>query len=553
MKYIIDFYSVATDNEITTYLVENSCTVIKVYNNFLKVYLVNSETTPPTTNIVESVVNDDDTAIIPLGEFVPVNQYYNIINPNYPSINISTTDEKDWWKNYVLSEPDFDNQTVTLSRKGNGVSVYIMDSGIHATHPEFLDSTIVNLFSITDNFLDTSGHGTAIASVISGKSCGLTNATLKIVKIFDKNQPTRQSDMLNALDSVLGDFSINNQQAAVLNCSWHIDKNQYIENKIRTLINQGIFVVAAAGNSGVPIENVTPASMPEVITMGSYGSSFEPSNFSNYSEPSVISNTANEVNSGQLDGWAPGEKIWVALLNESYGYSAGTSISAGIHSGVLAYNLADRLFSDHTLPEFTQNAPVSLLSGISLRRKGLMDLLDPKYAGSANCVSTLVNRTILDVNELDHYEMSVKIGVLKGLTQIYNPTTTKTVEIIEPLPDGFYFIPSGNINGIANSVVGNYQIFNSLIRITNINDKIRDVTVVIGILSDDFDKTQISADDPILQINLDDFACSTDAFCPSGVLNGIACFDDCENYFPGQTCQSFGCKTPATRKSCYCA
>jgi subtilisin family serine protease len=552
MKYIIDFYSVATDNEITAYLVENSCTVIKVYNNFLKVYLVNSETTPPVTSIVESVVNDDNTTIVPLGEFVPVNQYYNIANPNYPSINISTTDEKDWWKNYVLSEPDFDNQTVTLSRKGNGVSVYIMDSGIHAIHPEFLDSTIVNLFSITDNFLDTSGHGTAIASVISGKSCGLTSATLKIVKIFDKNQPTRQSDMLNALDSVLGDFSINNQQAAVLNCSWHIDKNQYIENKIRTLINQGIFVVAAAGNSGVPIENVTPASMPEVITMGSYGPNFEPSDFSNYSEPSVISNTANEVNSGRLDGWAPGEKIWVALLNEGYGYSAGTSISTGIHSGVLAYNLADRLFSDHTLPDFTQNASVSLLSGISLRRKGLMDLSDPKYAGSANCVSTLVNRTVLDANELDHYEMSVKIGVLKGLTQIYNPTTTKTVEIIEPLPDGFYFIPSGNINGIANSVVGNYQIFNSLIRITNINDETRDVTVVIAILSDDFDKTQISADDPILQINLDDFNCSTDAFCP-GISTGIACFDDCENYFPGQTCKSFGCKTPAGRKSCYCA
>jgi subtilisin family serine protease len=187
MKYIIDFSSVATGDEITAYLVENSCTVIKVYNNFLKVYLVNSETTPPVTSIVESVVNDDDTTIVPLGEFVPVNQYCNIFNPNYPSINISTTDEKDWWKNYVLSEPDFDNQIVTLSRKGNGVSVYIMDSGIHATHPEFLDSTIINLFSITDNFLDTSGHGTAIASVISGRSCGLTNATLKIVKIFDKN------------------------------------------------------------------------------------------------------------------------------------------------------------------------------------------------------------------------------------------------------------------------------------------------------------------------------------------------------------------------------
>lgn len=551
MKYIIDFFSTATDNDITAYLAENNCSIIKIYNNFLKVYLVDSETSPPTTGIVESIVNDDDTAIVPLGEFVPVNQYYDLINPNFPSISISTADEKDWWKNYVLTEPDFDNPVTTLSRKGNGVSVYIMDSGIETTHPEFLDATIVNLFSITDDFVDTSGHGTAIASVISGKSCGLSNATLKIVKIFDNAQTTRQSDMLNALDSILSDFSLNNQQTAILNCSWHINKNLYIENKIRTLISQGIFVVAAAGNSGVPIENVTPASMPEVLTIGSYGPNFEPSNFSNYSNPSVINNTANEVNSGQLDGWAPGEQIWVAALNGGYGYCSGTSISAGIHSCVLAYNIADRLFSDYTQPEIIQNASVPLLSALSLRRKGLMDLSDPKYVSSANCISTLYNIGIMDTVEIDHFEFNIIVGYYKGFGQIYNPQNTKTVEIINPLPNGFYFIPSGNIVGTAGQITGDYQIFNSLIRITDINDVTRDVTVIIAILSNEFDITQVPADDPILQINLDAASCSGDSICPNGILTGIVCTDDCATVFL-TTCVSTTCKTPTTRKNCYC-
>jgi hypothetical protein len=548
MKFIIDFAAVANDSDITDYFAENKCEIIKIYNSFLRVYLVNSESTPPTTGIVESIINDDDITISPLGEIVSVNQYYHLPNPNYPSSTISTTDEKDWWKNYVLLDPDFDNPTVNVSRKGNGVSVYIMDSGIEETHTEFSDSTIVNLFSITDNYTDTSGHGTAIASIISGKTCGLSNATLKIVKIFDKNQPTKQSDMLNALDSILGDFSNNNNQAAILNCSWHIAKNSYIESKFLKLISQGISVVASAGNSGVPIETVTPASMPEVLTIGSYGLNFEPSDFSNYSNSSVISNTANTVNSGQLNGWAPGEQIWVAALDGSYGYCSGTSISAAIHSCVLAYNTSDILLGGNTKPGVFQPGSIFQLSEISMLRRGLMDLSDPKYANSTNRISTLINKLLHESIDLDYYEFHTYVGSNKIIGQIYNPQITKHVEIINPLPPGFYIMTSGQIGGIADSISSSYQIFNSLVRITDTNDVVRDTTLVIAILSPEFDKTQVPAGDPILQINLDAANCSNNSACPTGILTGISCTNDCTS----TPCNSSTCKTPATRKNCTC-
>jgi hypothetical protein len=337
----------------------------------------------------------------------------------------------------------------------------------------------------------------------------------------------------------------------VLNCSWNIVKNEYIENKFRYLINCGVNVVVAAGNSGLPIENVTPASMPEALTIGSYGPNFEPSNFSNYTNPSIISNTPNFVNNGQLDGWAPGEQIWVAGLNEQYGYCSGTSISAAIHSGVLAYNLTDLLFDNFNQPRIFQKSPIWLLSGISLNRKRLMDLSDPKYVNSANRISTLVNKLEQEDQIIDYFEFHTKVGVESVLGQIYNPQTTKNVEIIDPLPEGYGFISSGQIVGQSATINSTHQMFNSLIRITDSNDVVRDVTVVIAIVSSEFDITQVPSDDPILQINFSLLSCQQawdqgGNYCPDGLT--YACLRNCT----GVGCDNSACGKPAGRYNCAC-
>lgn len=511
-NFIIDFTNESSESEITSYLTENNCELIKVFNNFLKVYLVKSETVPPKTSIVEFIVNDDEIEISPLGDIIPVNQYFLKNNPNLPSISISTTDEKDWWKNYVVVRPEFEKETYEISRKGNRVNVYIMDSGIEATHPEFSNSTVVNLFSITDEYADTNGHGTAIASVISGKTCGLTDATLKIVKIFDKNKATRQSDVITALDAILGDFLVNSEQMAVLNCSWHIDKNEYIENKIRNLIMQGIAVVVAAGNSGVPIENVTPASMPEVLTIGSYSPDFKPSDFSNYSNPSTISNTANSVNSGQLDGWAPGEQIWVAALGGGYAYCSGTSISAAVNSCVLAYNISDMLLTENdSCKSIFPNLSILTMSIWSLSRENLLDLEDPKYIDSKNHITTLLNNLNQGDNLLNYYELKIKVGERRTV-KLFEPRDTKHIELVSPLPDGFAMAPSGHIIANPTPITENYQIVSVQLKVTDLNDLTRTVEVIFGIINSNFDETQLPPDNPILKMTLDDY-CSGGSGC----------------------------------------
>lgn len=339
MRYIVDFINTATENEIDSWLIQKNCQVVKQFNHFSKTYLVEALVEPSTDNLVEHVLLDDTSNSLKLLEtFVaPV---------PYDSITIDTTSDQNWWKSLVFYNAINFSQA-RVNRIGAGYPVYVMDSGIKSDHPDLVGANIRNLFSFTSDFGDTKGHGTAIASLISGNQAGITNAELINVKIFQSGTSTLISDLLNGLDAVAIDYTQNYPNTpGVLNLSWGISANDFVEAKIKTLINLGIVVVAAAGNSGIPIGDVTPARMPEVLTIGSINSELAPSSFSNYTGESVISLTAGDTNHGpELDYWAPGEHIYVAsIVDDGFSYAFGTSMSAGIVSATVVHNLARHNF-----------------------------------------------------------------------------------------------------------------------------------------------------------------------------------------------------------------
>ena len=95
MQYIVDFHNNASDADITQYLTTNGCTVLKEWDNFDKVFLVEAANTPPANAIVAHVVDDsNEMAIKPL-TLVDFNPYHGLPNPNYPTSTISTTNPQD--------------------------------------------------------------------------------------------------------------------------------------------------------------------------------------------------------------------------------------------------------------------------------------------------------------------------------------------------------------------------------------------------------------------------------------------------------------------------
>lgn len=509
MQYIVDFHNDAPDADITQYLTTNGCTVLKEWNNFDKVFLVEASNEPPAAAIVAFVKDNSDTlACKPLNFFDPanpINNYHRINNPNYPSLTISTTDTKDWWKNYTLANPVFDQPTTTITQKGNHIHIYVMDSGIESTHPEFENADISYLYSVTPgDYSDKKGHGTSIASIISGKTCGISSAKLKVVKIFDPSVETLQSNFLDALDAVMED--VPNGCFAVLNCSWSIPKNDWVEYKLRECIRDGVWVVAAAGNNGVPIENVTPASMPDAFTVGAYDQDLKPCVFSDYTGGSSISYTEDNVNHGVLDGWAPGVSIWAAGLNGSYGPTAGTSMSAAITSAVIAYNLSDTVTSDGRIYPDMQGAVIAgpdANSFLVVGRKDLLDLSDPKYANSKNVMVTLFDMPPGSISGCPDITTAAMVAGQKGVAKVlFDPHNTKSVEIIDPFPPGFTILPSGTLYadvGLDQAPAGDdtYTMSVAKFKRTLMDDTVEDITVNVYILKPNYQPSDLPEDHPI--------------------------------------------------------
>jgi hypothetical protein len=451
-NYLIDFVDNTSDEDIQEYLISYQCTVIHAYKNLNKVYHVTSEIAPPMNDsIITSIIDDDESAITPL-DIVKVKKNSYILPSRVETIE--NHDEKNWWKLYSMNGLDLATENSNIDIYGNNSSIYVLDSGIDMTHSEFNGQDINLVYSFTGEFNDNNGHGTSLASVMVGNTCGVTSTSIKVVKIFDENQPTKQSDFLHALDAILADMDSSSSKFSVINCSWAIPKNIYIENKIKHLINAGGLVVASAGNSGIPIEQVTPASMPDVLTIGAYNSDFVPCDFSNYSNTSVVSLTQGQVNTGKLDSWAPGEQIWVAVpasKGGGFGFSAGTSLSAAIYSASLAYNISKDFYItedyfSHLYYDVTTGAASFTMSDRE-GRTGLLDLSDPKYGSSVNKICTFNTQPIKEPlrRYKDEGTMYIVEKVnIKTYRTIFSPPGVDSYEIITPFPD---WITMSDIDG----------------------------------------------------------------------------------------------------------
>lgn len=534
MQYLVDFINTAADADIQQYLTDNGCTVLKEWDNFDKVFLVEVAVEPPKTAIVERVVQETHLAIKPHTTH-EVDPYFGChSNPKYPTIDVNITDEKDWWKNFSYLQPKFEGDTLQLRRLGKNVDVYIMDSGIVDSHVEFENADIVKLYTVTPgDFTDRNGHGSAMAGVIVGKTCGITDATVKVVKIFDPNHDTLQSEFLDALDAIITDHTENT--FGIINASWSIPKNEWVEHKIQLAIDEGIFVICAAGNSGIPIDDVTPASMWEVMTVGSYNQNLEPSSFSDYT--GVITTAPDAVNHGELDGWAPGEKIWTVDISveNGYGFASGTSMAAAVSSAILASNLTWRMDENGNRNLNNESLIVSTLAeatnhyvGVIFARDELLDLNDPKYANSRNRIATLWDMCLKPIAQpQDEIPVIFRIGQ-EWQVQIYSPSMTKNIVLHTPLPENFTLTGTGRIWGNPKPEQGpqngeHYVLHEIKYTRTDINDESEECKVLLYILEQEKDLSEIPEDDPIIPITL--LIVCANFGCAAGTTS--SCYQNC--------------------------
>lgn len=180
---------------------------------------------------------------------------------------------------------------------GEGVNVYIVDTGIRSSHAEFAGRIRPGYDAITPGGAaqDCNGHGTHVAGTAVGSTYGVAKkATVYPVRILNCEGSGSTTDIIeaiewlteNAVHPATANYSVGCRSA----CS-----SPATDQAVRNLVASGVTWVQAAGNSNDDACRYSPQLVPEGITVGN----------STRTDAKAASSSWGRC----LDVWAPGSSI----------------------------------------------------------------------------------------------------------------------------------------------------------------------------------------------------------------------------------------------------
>lgn len=221
-----------------------------------------------------------------------------------------------------------DNSVLNLNNCGNGVHVYVLDTGVDSSHPEFTNRVLPGINIITPGAPtnDVHGHGTHVSSTIIGNSVGIARCAKVIpVKVLSDSGSGSIAGVIEGIEKSVQHHIDNRFENSIISMSLGGGYNKLLNEAVDNAVDMGVPVVVAAGNEYSDACLYSPASAEKAITVGATTQYDSIPSFSNDGECVSI--------------LAPGSFIVGARTGGGYRSMSGTSMAAPHVSGVLAVYL----------------------------------------------------------------------------------------------------------------------------------------------------------------------------------------------------------------------
>ncbi|KAG1763657.1 peptidase S8/S53 domain-containing protein [Suillus placidus] len=230
------------------------------------------------------------------------------------------------------------------SEGGDGVDVYVVDTGINVAHSEFEGrASWGKTIPTNDVDEDGNGHGTHCAGTIASRKYGVAKkANVIAVKVLGSNGSGTMSDVVAgvawAAQSAVKTFAAaraefaatgkTKHKGSVANMSLGGGKSPALDLAVNRAVDAGLHFAVAAGNDNKDACNYSPAAAEKAVTVGASTLGDERAYFSNHGEC--------------VDIFAPGLNILSTYIGskEAIATLSGTSMASPHTAGLLAYLLS---------------------------------------------------------------------------------------------------------------------------------------------------------------------------------------------------------------------
>ncbi|XP_029887913.1 proprotein convertase subtilisin/kexin type 9 [Aquila chrysaetos chrysaetos] len=226
--------------------------------------------------------------------------------------------------------------------KGDLVEIYLLDTSVQSTHREIEGRVLVTDFESVPEEDGTrfhrqaskcDSHGTHMAGVLSGRDAGVaTGANIRSLRVLNCQGKGTVSGTLIGLEFIKATLEAQPHAPPVVLLPFAGAYSRVLNAGCRRMARMGAAMVAAAGNYKDDACLYSPASEPEVITVGATDSEDQPASIGTLG-----------TNFGRcVDLFAPGDDIIGASSDCSTCFTAqsGTSQAAAHVAGIAAMLLS---------------------------------------------------------------------------------------------------------------------------------------------------------------------------------------------------------------------